>query len=123
MAIGVQILASLSTRLKLSVFGLYLHLLKWSFSKIFDTRQHLPKAVFEKNVTRLAKVLSESREFGVSGHCSILMHAKGMKFYFECFQKVISMMTCFHISSPNTASYHFINSMTLTSKLSLEKKN
>ncbi len=37
-----------------------------------QTRQHLPKAIFEKNVTRLdkfARVMGESREFGVSGHC------------------------------------------------------
>jgi hypothetical protein len=32
----------------------------------------LPKAIFEKNVTRLytfARIMSESREFGASGHC------------------------------------------------------
>jgi len=37
-----------------------------------QTRQHSPKAIFEKNVTRLAKfarVLSELRKFGTSGHC------------------------------------------------------
>ena len=35
------------------------------------TRRHSPKAIFEKNVTRLAKfaqVLSESRKFGTSCH-------------------------------------------------------
>jgi hypothetical protein len=37
-----------------------------------QTRRHLPKAIFEKNVTRLdtfARVMSESRKFGASGHC------------------------------------------------------
>jgi hypothetical protein len=32
----------------------------------------LPKAIFEKNVTRLAafaRVIRHSREFGASGHC------------------------------------------------------
>jgi len=70
-------LANLSTRQKSTFFGKYSHLLKWSFSKIFDTRQHLPKAVFEKNVTRLAKfvrVLSKSCKFGASGHCLIAGH-------------------------------------------------
>jgi hypothetical protein len=35
----------------------------------------LTKAIFEKNVTRLdtfARVMSKSREFGVSGHCLVL---------------------------------------------------
>ena len=39
-----------------------------------QTRRHLPKAIFEKNVTRLDKftrVMSKSREFGASGHCLI----------------------------------------------------
>ncbi len=37
-----------------------------------QTCRHSPKAIFEKNVTRLntfARVMSESREFGASGHC------------------------------------------------------
>jgi hypothetical protein len=37
-----------------------------------QTHQDLPKAIFEKNVTRLAKfvrVIHDSREFGASGHC------------------------------------------------------
>ena len=44
-------------------------------SSLASTRQtcrHLPKAIFEKNVTRLdtfTRVMSESREFGSSGHC------------------------------------------------------
>jgi hypothetical protein len=36
----------------------------------------LPKAIFEKNVTRLdtfARVMSESREFGASGHCLVYL--------------------------------------------------
>ncbi len=43
-------------------------------SRVARTRQtcrHLPKAIFEKNVTRLdkfAQVMRESREFGASGH-------------------------------------------------------
>ncbi len=39
-----------------------------------QTRRHWPKAIFEKNVTRLntfARVMSESREFGASGHCLV----------------------------------------------------
>jgi hypothetical protein len=72
----------------MSIFGENLHSPKWSFLEIFDTRQsrrhsptifartrqthgHSPKAICEKNVTRLAKfarVLSESRKFGASGH-------------------------------------------------------
>ena len=39
-----------------------------------QTRQHSPKAIFEKNVTRLdkfARVMGESREFGASGHCLV----------------------------------------------------
>jgi hypothetical protein len=42
------------------------------FARTRQTRQHSPKAIFEKNVTRLdtfARVMSESREFGASGHC------------------------------------------------------
>ncbi len=42
-----------------------------------QTRWHLPKAIFEKNVTHLdtfARVMSESREFGASGHCLHLTH-------------------------------------------------
>jgi hypothetical protein len=41
------------------------------FARTCQTRRHLPKAILEKNVTCLAKfarVLSESREFGASGH-------------------------------------------------------
>jgi hypothetical protein len=37
-----------------------------------QTRRHLPEAIFEKNVTRLAKfalVIRDSRKFGASGHC------------------------------------------------------
>jgi hypothetical protein len=48
--------------------------------RVARTRQtclHSPKAIFEKNVTRLAKftqVMSESREFGASSHCLLKMH-------------------------------------------------
>jgi hypothetical protein len=44
------------------------------FCKTCQTRQHSPKAIFEKNVTRLAKfarVICESRKFGASSHCLI----------------------------------------------------
>ncbi len=37
-----------------------------------QTRPHSPKAIFEKNVTRIAKfarVIRDSREFGASSHC------------------------------------------------------
>jgi hypothetical protein len=37
-----------------------------------QTRRHSPKAIFEKNVTRLAtfaRVIRHSCEFGASGHC------------------------------------------------------
>jgi hypothetical protein len=37
-----------------------------------QTRRHLPNAIFEKNVTRLAtfaRVIRHSRKFGASGHC------------------------------------------------------
>ena len=37
-----------------------------------QTRRHSPKAIFEKNVTRLdtfARVIRHFREFGASGHC------------------------------------------------------
>ena len=40
----------------------------------FFQKWPLPNAIFEKNVTRLdtfAQVMSESREFGASGHCLI----------------------------------------------------
>jgi hypothetical protein len=40
-----------------------------------STRRHSPKAIFEKNVTRLDKfagVIGESREFGASGHCLVI---------------------------------------------------
>ncbi len=39
-----------------------------------QTRRHSPKAIFEKNVTRLdtfARVIRHSGEFGASGHCLI----------------------------------------------------
>ncbi len=42
------------------------------FARTRQTRQHSPKAIFEKNVTCLAKfarVIHESREFGTSSHC------------------------------------------------------
>ena len=48
-------------------------------SRVARTRQHSPKAVFEKNVTRLDKfvrVTRESCEFGASGHCLNLSHTK-----------------------------------------------
>jgi len=37
----------------------------------------VPKAIFEKNVTRLTKfaqVMSESRQFGVNGRCLAIIH-------------------------------------------------
>jgi hypothetical protein len=40
------------------------------------TRQHSPNAIFEENVTRLAKlarVMSESHEFGTSSLCLVLI--------------------------------------------------
>ena len=52
-----------------------------------QTRQHSPKAIFEKNVTRLdkfAQVMSESREFGASGHCLVLLH-----FYDQIFKSLL----------------------------------
>ncbi len=42
-----------------------------------QTRPHSPKAFFEKNETRLtkfARVMSKSHEFGASGHCLIVTH-------------------------------------------------
>jgi hypothetical protein len=36
----------------------------------------LPKAIFEKNVTRIAtfaRVICHSREFGASGHCLVII--------------------------------------------------
>jgi hypothetical protein len=39
-----------------------------------QTQPNLPKAIFEKNVTRLAKferVIHDSREFGASSHCLV----------------------------------------------------
>ena len=45
------------------------------FARTRQTRRHSPKAIFEKNVTRLdtfARVMSESHEFEVSGHCLLL---------------------------------------------------
>ncbi len=39
-----------------------------------QTRRHSPKAIVEKNVTRLdtfARVICHSREFGASGHCLV----------------------------------------------------
>ena len=44
------------------------------FARTRQTRRHSPKAISEKNVTRLAKfarVMRESREFGESCHCLI----------------------------------------------------
>jgi hypothetical protein len=44
---------------------------------ICGTRRHSPKAIFEKNVTRLAKfvrVILDTREFGPSSHCLILIN-------------------------------------------------
>ncbi len=41
-----------------------------------QTRRHSPEAIFEKNVTLLAKfarVTRESREFGASGHSLVLL--------------------------------------------------
>ena len=41
-------------------------------------RSHSPKAIFEKNVTRLdtfARVIRHFGEFGASGHCLVLMHS------------------------------------------------
>ncbi len=53
---------------------------RWHSSTCFawtrQTRQHLPKAILEKNVTcpdTFARVMSESREFGASGHCLIII--------------------------------------------------
>ncbi len=45
------------------------------FGRTRQTRRHSPNAIFEKNVTCLAKfarVLSESHEFGASGQCLIV---------------------------------------------------
>ncbi len=42
-----------------------------------QTRPHLPKAIFEKNVTcldKFARVTRESREFGTSGGSLVLLH-------------------------------------------------
>ena len=81
----------------------YSHSPKQSFSEICKTRQtrrhspsrvdrtrqtrrHLPKAIFEKNVTRLvkfARVLSESREFGASGHCLINIPMQSLQFKYH----------------------------------------
>ena len=39
-----------------------------------QTRPHSPKAIFDKNVTRLdtfAQVIRHFREFGASGHCLV----------------------------------------------------
>jgi hypothetical protein len=44
------------------------------FARTRQTRRHSPKAIFEKNVTRLAKfarVTRESRKFGASSHCLV----------------------------------------------------
>ncbi len=54
------------------------------FARTRQTRRHLPKAIFEKNLTPLAKfarVLSESRKFGASGH-SLKKPSWGKAFYF-----------------------------------------
>ncbi len=42
-----------------------------------QTRPHSPKAIFEKNVTRLAKfvrVIRDTCKFGASSHCLILIN-------------------------------------------------
>jgi hypothetical protein len=47
------------------------------FARTRQTRQHSPKAIFEKNVTRLdtfAQVIRHFREFGASGHCLFFTH-------------------------------------------------
>jgi hypothetical protein len=57
------------------------------FARTRRTRQHSPKAIFEKNVTRLAKfarVTCESREFGASSHCLVLVHVYLTSFFKLC---------------------------------------
>ncbi len=71
---------------------------------ICGTRQtwpHSPKAIFEKNVTRLdtfARVIRHSREFGASGHC-LVFRLKKMKAHTFCTHTNIhSMFHCLLIT-------------------------
>jgi hypothetical protein len=60
------------------------------FARTRRTRRHLPKAIFEKNVTRLAKfarVIRESRKFGESSHCLVLNQKLFSKFLFYKMKK------------------------------------
>ncbi len=102
-------LANLSTRQKFTIFGKYSNLPKWSFSEMCQTchtrrhspncfaqtrqiRRDSPKAIFEKNVTRLpkfARVLSESHKFGESGH-SLTKVQKLSKYTFELYPNIVS---------------------------------
>jgi hypothetical protein len=86
-------MATRETRRKITIFGKFEYSPKWPFSEMCRTRQtrrhlptwfarsrqnrrHSPKAIFEKNVTHLAKfaqVLSESPEFGARGHSLVKM--------------------------------------------------
>jgi hypothetical protein len=64
-----------STRQKFAILANSSTRQKWPF---FGNVPDWPnKAIFEKKVTRIAKfarALSESREFGASGHCLIIIH-------------------------------------------------
>jgi hypothetical protein len=62
------------------------------FGRTRQTRRHSPNAIFEKNVTRLAKfarVLSESHKFGASGQCLIV----------SLFSFLGRLLTCLYIYS------------------------